>query len=1091
MQIRQYPRYQTLPQIRKSSFLPEAAPASYGQAFITQSRPTKPHFGLGPIGTVNEGEDKQHAIQAAKTGNVYTLQEIARGGRRPYVRYEYGQPVTNYIEWQTNFSNIHEAGDNLQLIAARHGHLNVMQWLAANGGVSPWIRYSHLAPIHEAAAHGHINILDWLHRTRGVNLELKDSENRTALHHAIMNGQEASVDWLLKHNVDVLTSHSSTSWGTPLEIARRSGNAKIIHMVEQAVKQAKDSKKSKPQIFIENVITKTFSTSSSSSSPENTKKLDDSKKRIKELEKEKKELESQKKTLSSTSQKELENLRNTVQTLESSGSTLQESLKAQQRKTQKYMQRTYNLGGHISSEDEADGDTALIQKKKRESSVDRIKRAYQVLKQQASARNISLSSDDDEPERGRTRNRQNPTNRSYSRSPSQGTLNWVFSYLAKKNNAGLLTGQPNRRASSTDSNKSTTSSILKGASKAKSLVVDTIYVNTIWLKDKLLTGTSWGSSSLLSNMNDRITKLEAVRDFTEETILHGIRESKKEERRKLLFNKSLFTAGLAGLAIGIPLIIFLPPVGAAFTALGGAMSATAAVPLVKGLGGIALDIASNEQFMPESKYKVERWTEKFKDTIPGLPGSKNVDKKTQKYIKQLHDAADQLTRDINRAKNGPEALKAIQEFLATVGKRNLDHIANHGDRDQKAELDVLRKFGKQYQDLTQQLPAKPTDEDLDAYGRELQKLAAQLNDLPGYTKLIEALQSKNVSDLSQRKPGKMSISELFGDDLKTDFQQQSKTTCHLLAPLDSILNYSKPEAKEILSRIKCERIKGGFKVAFPACTAIVSDEQLRGLNVVQSKFPGPRIIEQACKNLLDDPNEFNDPTTVLSKIFFNAKTPPSYADITIQATSKRDARPIEAQFFNGGFHFWKDGDRKLLTLDKLIERDRQKLLDEIQRVEQQPGGGAGQKLYLEQPGAGFTGSGEYKIAEPDQKLGDKGFFYHQRKDELRTYIRKIKECTEENRPLDILTAVRADKTDGTDKAHVKHYYSVRILESDENRIVLADPYDTSGTDFTRPKRAIPIDEFLNKYHLQGIRLSRVTNESESSESFLNSFKLFQ
>ena len=58
-------------------------------------------------------------------------------------------------------------------------------------------------PLLVAARHGHVTLLEALHRGRGVPLEHRNSDGKTALHEAAQSGKEGCVQYLLSQGAKV------------------------------------------------------------------------------------------------------------------------------------------------------------------------------------------------------------------------------------------------------------------------------------------------------------------------------------------------------------------------------------------------------------------------------------------------------------------------------------------------------------------------------------------------------------------------------------------------------------------------------------------------------------------------------------------------------------------------------------------------------------------------------------------------------------------------------------------------------------------------------------------------------------------------
>lgn len=86
-------------------------------------------------------------------------------------------------------------------------------------------------------------------------------------------------------------------------------------------------------------------------------------------------------------------------------------------------------------------------------------------------------------------------------------------------------------------------------------------------------------------------------------------------------------------------------------------------------------------------------------------------------------------------------------------------------------------------------------------------------------------------------------------------------------------------------------------------------------------------------------------------------------------------------------------------------------------------------------------------------IGENAFKYSQRKPHLQACILQAKSNIKHY--ADIMTAITNDGG---------HYYSIRLADSTSNQIALTDPFNT------RVHRMVPIDQFLDMYHIQGARI---------------------
>ena len=93
-----------------------------------------------------------------------------------------------------------------------------------------------------------------------------------------------------------------------------------------------------------------------------------------------------------------------------------------------------------------------------------------------------------------------------------------------------------------------------------------------------------------------------------------------------------------------------------------------------------------------------------------------------------------------------------------------------------------------------------------------------------------------------------------------------------------------------------------------------------------------------------------------------------------------------------------------------------------------------------------------------QFLGGVEFPFESRKKQLKTYLGDLNDATDST-DVDVMTAI---KNGG------RHYYSIRLNQSEPTKIRLADPFDTADKS---AEKTVLIDDFLNTYHIEGMRLS--------------------
>ena len=83
-----------------------------------------------------------------------------------------------------------------------------------------------LHPVHWASYRGQVQVLEQLYGG-GWSLTARDSNGRTPLHYAAVNGQLAAVEWLVEKNSDLLHMQDKDGW-TPLHYAAVQGQLEAV-----------------------------------------------------------------------------------------------------------------------------------------------------------------------------------------------------------------------------------------------------------------------------------------------------------------------------------------------------------------------------------------------------------------------------------------------------------------------------------------------------------------------------------------------------------------------------------------------------------------------------------------------------------------------------------------------------------------------------------------------------------------------------------------------------------------------------------------------------------------------------------------------
>jgi ankyrin repeat protein len=108
-------------------------------------------------------------------------------------------------------------------IAARHGHLEVVQCLVRDGGVAV-----NQAAMYIAAYQGHLEVVQWLVRDGGAAVNQADEDGWTPLVIAAQQGHLKVVQWLVQEG-GAAVNHANNGYGrTPLFRAAQQGHLEVV-----------------------------------------------------------------------------------------------------------------------------------------------------------------------------------------------------------------------------------------------------------------------------------------------------------------------------------------------------------------------------------------------------------------------------------------------------------------------------------------------------------------------------------------------------------------------------------------------------------------------------------------------------------------------------------------------------------------------------------------------------------------------------------------------------------------------------------------------------------------------------------------------
>jgi len=185
-------------------------------------------------------------IGAARHGQVSVLLWLERGGHfqtceEVLIEMERAAASRNHVcilEFLDARSALRRT-DDLRIRAIREGHMEALDFLmwytfidiqalmvaAVKRGDMRIIKYMHreldkgvngdfeclvkawpygVTPLHIAAGgRRHIQVLQWLHEMTGMDLDTRDKEQRSPLHHALLTGADRSVSWLIERRANI------------------------------------------------------------------------------------------------------------------------------------------------------------------------------------------------------------------------------------------------------------------------------------------------------------------------------------------------------------------------------------------------------------------------------------------------------------------------------------------------------------------------------------------------------------------------------------------------------------------------------------------------------------------------------------------------------------------------------------------------------------------------------------------------------------------------------------------------------------------------------------------------------------------------
>jgi hypothetical protein len=252
-------------------------------------------------------------------------------------------------------------------------------------------------------------------------------------------------------------------------------------------------------------------------------------------------------------------------------------------------------------------------------------------------------------------------------------------------------------------------------------------------------------------VQNHINEMFTRQAFQQRVEWANLRDEEKINRRKMWMTVAMLGGAVAAGVAGITLMVVAPPIAGVLVA-GAILNTVSASSALKVLGGLVVDLAKNPEAMPRFKNKVRAWTRDLKNKFPKLPGSDDTAKRTNQLIDRMHKAAKTFQSDVDVAETPEQCFAAVQKFRATLEKNSMDHIVHYGTGEQQRELQRLRTFMGQYENITAQLGnSGKRPEDMERYDRELQQILTPLQTITPLKELVEALQSQQNINLTERK----------------------------------------------------------------------------------------------------------------------------------------------------------------------------------------------------------------------------------------------------------------------------------------------------------------------------------------------------